>query len=260
MLALVFAVEVFGPNTRVTFLKIDAWTWKQTSRRAERRDSKPGIVCLGDSLVQVGVASPILEKYAGRSTCNLAISGGSSRVEATSSPAAGARGRGPSRGLGSRRFSTALAGHTAGRGSIPGRIWPRGTKCSTWPGRGVTPSFLGRIGTRQALADGTSPAGDPGAVLAALGRRTDSDQHHMPPSLRRNLEVNPRPLLSHVVPARSEGPRRLVEDHFPADWACPQHGTPSTITHPGVLGWDPGHSGCCLPFSRPAAASVAERA
>src|SRR4051794_24059545 len=77
MLAVVLAVEAFAAHHEDDlFLRVDAWSWKQTGRRAERAGIKSRVVCLGDSLVQVGVAPPIIEKYTGLSTCNLAISGG----------------------------------------------------------------------------------------------------------------------------------------------------------------------------------------
>jgi hypothetical protein len=77
MLALVLAAEGFAArHQRDRFLNIDDWTWRQVGRLASAAAHEPRIVCLGDSLVQVGVATPIIEKRTGYRTYNLALSGG----------------------------------------------------------------------------------------------------------------------------------------------------------------------------------------
>lgn len=77
MLALVLVVEGFAArHQRDRFLNIDDWTWRQIGRLATAPAHEPRIVCLGDSLVQVGVAAPIIEKRTGHKTYNLALSGG----------------------------------------------------------------------------------------------------------------------------------------------------------------------------------------
>lgn len=219
MLALVFAVEVFvAKHQSDIFLKIDAWTWRQTGRRAERMDSKPGIVCLGDSLVQVGVASPILERYAGRSACNLAISGGqaaSSYFMLRRVLAAGGRPE--------ALVLDVFPRHLQATPLVALDPW---TDLATWDEvldlawTGRDADFLGRIALAKFLPTIRVRPEIRGAVLAALGGEDRTDRHHVPPSLRRNLEVNRGGLLCPASPAAQKDLDAWSNTYFPADWAC----------------------------------------
>ncbi|AGA26241.1 hypothetical protein [Singulisphaera acidiphila] len=219
MFALVLAFEAFAAaHQNNLFLKIDAWTWKQTGRRAERPGSKARIVCLGDSLVQVGVASPIIEKHAGLSTCNLAISGG----QAASS-----------------YFLLRRVLEAGGRpDSLVLDFFPRHLQSSPLVGldpwidlttfaevvdlarAGRDAEFLGRVALAKILPTVRSRPEIRGTILAALNGEDRSDRHHVPPSLRRNIEVNRGGLLCPSTPTRHEDLEAWSKTYFPTNWSC----------------------------------------
>src|SRR4051812_23478498 len=58
------------------FLTLQSWTWRHAARDAANGSREAEILCLGDSLVQGGVAAPLLEAQLGLKTRVLAIAGG----------------------------------------------------------------------------------------------------------------------------------------------------------------------------------------
>jgi hypothetical protein len=58
------------PHSRV------ALSWQYADQSARGRESKCDIICLGDSLVKLGILPRVLEAGSGASACNLAILGG----------------------------------------------------------------------------------------------------------------------------------------------------------------------------------------
>ena len=77
MLVLVAAVEGFVAwHKDDLFLSVQAWTWRQAGHSARKGADQAEILCLGDSLAQVGVVAPIIESRLGLRTWNLAVSGG----------------------------------------------------------------------------------------------------------------------------------------------------------------------------------------
>ncbi|WP_406696706.1 hypothetical protein V5E97_37545 [Singulisphaera sp. Ch08] len=221
MFALILAVEAFAADHESDlFLKIDAWTWRQTGRRAERSVSKPRVVCLGDSLVQVGIASPLVEKHAGLSTCNLAISGGQ--------PA-------------SSYFLLRRLLEAGGRpDALVVDFFPRHlqqsplngldpwTALSTWgeivdlARAGRDAEFLGRVALAKLLPTVRARPEIRANLLAALNGEDQSDRQHVPPFLRRNLEVNQGGLLCPPIstPAFDTDLEAWSKTYFPADWSC----------------------------------------
>ncbi|SIO67466.1 hypothetical protein SAMN05444166_8369 [Singulisphaera sp. GP187] len=189
MVALVLVFESFAAkHEKDLFLKIDAWTWNQTGRRAERPGPSPRVVCLGDSLVQVGVASPVVEKLTGLSTCNLAISGGQAA---------------------STYYLLRRVLDTGGRpDALVLDFFPRHLQSSPLAGldpwtslarfdelidlawAGWDAEFLGRVAIAKIVPTVRSRPEVRSHVLAALNGEDRGDHHHVPPSLRRNLEIN----------------------------------------------------------------------
>jgi hypothetical protein len=219
MLAAVIAVESFAArHENDLFLKIDAWSWGQTSRRVERAGFQSRVVCLGDSLVQVGVASPIIERHTGLSTCNLAISGG----QAAS--------------------SYYLLRRVLDAGGRPDALvldfFPRHLQSS--PLMGLDPwvslttlgdvidlaragrdvEFLGRVALAKILPTLRLRPEVRTNVLAALHGEDQGDKHHVPPFLRRNMEVNRGGLLCPPTPGLDKDLDAWSKTYFPARWSC----------------------------------------
>lgn len=219
MIAVVIAVESFAArHENGLFLRIDAWSWKQTGKRAERAALKSRVVCLGDSLVQVGVASPIIETETGLSTCNLAISGG----QAAS--------------------SYFLLRRVLDAGGRPDALvldfFPRHLQSS--PLLGLDPwvsltrlgevidlartgrdvEFLGRVALAKILPTVRLRPEVRANVLAALRGEDQGDKHHVPPFLRRNMEVNRGGLLCPSTPALDKDLNAWSKTYFPARWSC----------------------------------------
>jgi hypothetical protein len=219
MFAVVIAVESFAAHhENDLFLKIDAWSWEQTGRRAERAGLKSRVVCLGDSLVQVGVASPILETETGLSTCNLAISGGQAAssyyllrriLEAGGRPDA--------------LVLDFFPRHLQSSPLIGLDPWVALTKLGEvvdLARAGRDPEFLGRVALAKILPTFRLRPEVRANVLAALRGEDRGDAHHVPPFLRRNMEVNRGGLLCPSAPALDRDLDAWSRTYFPARWSC----------------------------------------
>lgn len=76
MLVLVAVVEHFIAANRLRFANHTAFTWRYVSEAARGPEGKADLLCLGDSLVKVGVLPRVLEQRMGGSAYNLATFGG----------------------------------------------------------------------------------------------------------------------------------------------------------------------------------------
>lgn len=91
-MALVVAAECFvACHEDGRFIDPFAWSWRETSRLC-RRGSGAEVVCLGDSVMQYGLAPTIVGPTTGRRAVNLALSAG--QAPASYFPAPESRGAG----------------------------------------------------------------------------------------------------------------------------------------------------------------------
>lgn len=219
MLALVLAIEGFAKrHERDLFLKVDAWTWEQTKRRAEGDGRRAQVVCLGDSLVQVGVAAPIVEAQAGLTTCNLAISGGQAAssyflfrrlLDAGGHPDALVLDFFP------RHLQTSPL-----LGLDPWVNLARPEEVVDLARAGRDGEALGRIALAKLLPT-VRARPEIRASLAAAWRGDDqTDRQHVPPFLRRNLKVNHGGLLCPAPAKLDNDLDAWSRKYFPSDWTC----------------------------------------
>src|SRR5262245_4273962 len=202
-LALILAAERFAArHENDLFLRLDAWSWAHIAQLAETPAPGRRIVCLGDSLVQVGVVSPVLEKQIGIRTYNLAISGG----QAAS--------------------SYYLLQRTLDAGTVPDLLlvdffarhlaqstvasldpWPalasfRECLGLAWTARDS--EFLARVVLAKLLPTVRARSTIRDNVLAAIRGEDIADRQHVPPFLRRNLAINHGGLLCPPKPDRAD--------------------------------------------------------
>ena len=76
MMLLVVLVESLLAQHQLDFMGDAAFAWQWGDRSARDRTQKSAILCFGDSVVKFGVAPRIIEGRTGRSTWNLAVTGG----------------------------------------------------------------------------------------------------------------------------------------------------------------------------------------
>jgi len=201
------------------FLKMDSWTWNQTAKRAVREARDAGLICLGDSLVQVGIAPILIEARTGLVTNNLALSGGQPAssyfllrrvLEAGGEPKAvlidffpkhlqvsPTVSLDPWTSIAQSRELFDLARQSGDTDFLGRALWSR------W-----VPSSRARPEVRN-------------AILAALREENRRDRQHVPPYWRRNLQVNQGGVL--CPPPEEAQTTDLVgwtKRYFPADWEC----------------------------------------
>lgn len=223
MVALVVAVEGFAKrHERDLFLKVDAWTWEQTKRRAEGDGRQAQVVCLGDSLVQVGVAAPVVETVTGKTTCNLAISGGqaaSSYFLLRRLLDAGGRPDALVLDLFPRHLQTSPL-----EGLDPWVDLARPADVVDLARTGRDGEALGRIALAKLVPTVRARPEIRASVYAAWHGVDQTDRRHVPPFLRRNLKVNHGGLLCPAPTELKNDLEAWSRKYFPGDWTChPTH-------------------------------------
>lgn len=221
MLVLVVAVERFAArHQRDLFLRIDDWSWQQTGRLARESSPAPEIICLGDSLVQVGVAPPIIEERTGKRTCNLAISGGHAAASyflLRRALDAGARPK----ALLVDFFPRHLEADPL-QTLDPWRALASPRECVdlAWTARDAR--FLGQVATAKLFPTFGSRGAIRESLIAAFSGEDRHDRQFVPPFLRRNLRLNRGGVL---CPRSSE--KGAAEDlaawsrrYFDPAWTC----------------------------------------
>lgn len=219
MLALIVAVERFAArHENDLFLKIEHWTWRQIGRLADSPPGAPRIVCLGDSLVQVGIAAPIVEERTGRITYNMAISGGPvvasylllrRAVESGGSPEA----------VVLDCFPRLLEADPLD-GSDPWSSIASVAECADLAWSARRPAFLARTVVAKAVPTVRMRYEIRGAVVAALRGEPMGARQFVPPSLVRNLRVNRGGVLCPPHQDRIANLDDWASRNCPPAWTC----------------------------------------
>lgn len=76
MVVLIIVVEFCLATRSLDFMGDAAYAWQWAAKAAGRDALGSEVLCLGDSLVKFGVAPRVIESRSGRSTFNLAVTGG----------------------------------------------------------------------------------------------------------------------------------------------------------------------------------------
>lgn len=219
MLALMLAAERFvARHEHDLFLKVDHWTWRQSGRLADTTSPNPRIVCLGDSLVQVGIASPIIESQTGRRTCNLAISGGQAVSTYLLLRRALEAGVAPDAVL--VDFFPRLLEASPLEGADPWSSLAGMAECADLAWTARRPVFFARVAAARLLPAVRARDAIRENLRAALGGQSSDDAHHVPPALVRNLHVNRGGVLCPPNPGRGGDVDDWARRHFPPSWTC----------------------------------------
>jgi hypothetical protein len=220
MLALMLAVERFAArHEHDLFLTIDHWNWRQTSRQAgSRPDRQPRILCLGDSQVQVGVASAIVESQTGRKVSNLAISGGQAASSYFLLRRALGAGEAPDAIL--VDFFPRLLQASPLEGVDPWTSLTRVGECADLAWTARDPGFFARVALGRILPTVRARDAIRRNLSAALRGERNDDRQHVPAALRRNLARNGGGVLCPAQPGRTEDLDAWSRRNFPAEWTC----------------------------------------
>lgn len=218
-LALIIAAERFAArHENDLFLNLEVWSSAHVAELARTPVPGPRIVCIGDSLVQVGVASPVIENRTGIRTYNFAISGGQAATSYFLLRRTLAAGDEPAAIL-----VDFFGGLLVNNPAATLHPWPSfGSlgECLDLACTARDATFLAKVMVAKTLPTVRARLAIRDNVLAALHGEDQSARHHVPPSLRRNLALNRGGLLCPPKPGRDHDLDKWTQIHFPADWSC----------------------------------------